>query len=352
MSRVVLIVLIVATLAAYAPVRRAGFVYEDPVYLSFATRALTLPEIVQPRGLTMLSFRLNGLWDGLEPHSYHAVNVGLHLLVGLAFFGFARTLLPVPYALVAAGLALLHPIQTEAVAYVAGRAELIAALGAILALWAVAGPLTWTAAGLAFLGTVLAIGGKEMGLMALLLIACYAVVIRRVPLLAWRTVGWASLVALSLAALALPILQIRVIGAIEYLQMTEASPFRYACTQAFALWVWLSNIVWPSRLTVDYDFDFLTRTVGVISAAGLVACVVAAWCLRHRAPVVAFGVLWIVIALLPRFVVPISEQLNLHQTYTAFLGAWLALAAGLMHLNAYLTTSKEPICVEPSPSLS
>lgn len=349
--RLILIGLILATLVAYAPVRSAGFVYEDEVYLSFAQRTLTLTDLLQPRGLTMASFGLNGWW-GATPQDYHAVNLGLHLVLGLTVFGFARTLLPVPYALTAAGLTLLHPIQTEAVAYVSGRAELIAAIGTVAAVWALSGPATWTRAGLAFLATVFAIGGKEMGLMALPLIALYAMVIRRVHLLAWRTVGWALAGLGAGVALALPILQVRVIGAIEYIMATEQGWLGYACLQSYALLVLLGNTLLPLWLTVDHDYEVLSRT-GMLMALGVLSTgLLAAWLLRRRAPVVTFGLWWMVIALAPRFIVRISELLNEHQVYTAFIGLWIALAAGLMHFNAFLTRSpKETACCSVVPPL-
>ena len=351
-TRLTLIALIVATLVAYVPVRSAGFVYEDEVYLSFAKRALTLTDVLQPRGLTIASFGLNGWW-GATPQGYHAVNMGLHLILGLTVFGFARTLLPVPYALTAAGLTLLHPIQTEAVAYVSGRAELIAAIGTVAAVWALSGPATWTRAGLAFLATVVAIGGKEMGLMAMPLIALYALVIRRVHLLAWRTVGWALAGLGAGVALALPILQVRVIGAIEYIMATEQGWLGYAGLQSYALLVLLGNAIVPLWLTVDHDYDGLSRTGMLVALGVLLMGLLAAWLVRRRVPVVTFGLWWVVIALAPRFVVRISELLNEHQVYTAFIGLWIAASAGLMHLNAFLTRSpKETVCCSVSSPVS
>ena len=352
-TRLTLIALIVATLVAYAPVRYAGLVYEDGVYMSFAQRPLTFEDLAQPRGLTALSFRVQGVLGAVGPQPYHAVNVACHLLVGLIFFGLARTLLPVPYALVAVGLYFLHPINTEAVAYIAGRAELIAAMGTVAAVWALAGPATWMAAGLAFLATVIAIGGKETGLMALGLIGLYAVVIRRVPVLrTWRGAGWALGGLATFVVLALPILQTRILGAIEYLLMTERTPVRYALTQAYAVVVLLGNALWPSGLTVDHDYEFLTRGWALVCLGLLAAGLVAAWWIRRRAPVVTFGIGWVAIALLPRFVVPQSEHLNEPQIVTAFLGLWLASAAGLMHLNAFVTAApKEAVwdAVSPPP---
>jgi hypothetical protein len=57
---------------------------------------------------------------------YHAVNLLLHVLNGLLVFLIVRTLLGRPLtALLAAGLFVAHPIQTEAVAYVSGQRDLL-----------------------------------------------------------------------------------------------------------------------------------------------------------------------------------------------------------------------------------
>ncbi len=150
--RIALVVLILVTALAYLPVRAAGFVYEDETYIRPAQQPITLQTILAPRGLTALSFRLGALVPGVHPALYHAQNVLLHLVTGLVVYTLARRMLSPPFAVVAAGIMWLHPIQTEAVAYVAGRAELIAAVGVAAALWALSGPVvTLTHVGVAFL---------------------------------------------------------------------------------------------------------------------------------------------------------------------------------------------------------
>lgn len=89
------------------------------------------------RPLTILSFLFNYsiLGNGTNAMGYHAVNIALHavnvwLVYGLAFFLLRR-------ALAAFGAALLwavHPIATETVANVAGRADLLATLLLLAAL--------------------------------------------------------------------------------------------------------------------------------------------------------------------------------------------------------------------------
>ncbi|KAK4302948.1 hypothetical protein Pmani_025007 [Petrolisthes manimaculis] len=89
------------------------------------------------RPLTVLSFRLNYMVSEFHPRSYHVTNVALHVAATGLFAVFARTL--TPHARLARTAAPLlfaaHPIHTEAVAGVVGRADVGAAiffLGALL----------------------------------------------------------------------------------------------------------------------------------------------------------------------------------------------------------------------------
>ena len=86
------------------------------------------------RPLTVLSFRLNFLHGALQPWGYHAVNVLLHGAVSALVFVLAASELVAlrPSAALAAGLLFaVHPVHTEAVAGIVGRAELLAAALAI-----------------------------------------------------------------------------------------------------------------------------------------------------------------------------------------------------------------------------
>ena len=84
------------------------------------------------RPALMFSFWLNYRANGVEPHWYHVANLLLHLGAGLLVFVIARKFLEwlevdrwrrEAIAAFAGGLFLLHPLQTEAVAYVASRSE-------------------------------------------------------------------------------------------------------------------------------------------------------------------------------------------------------------------------------------
>ncbi|XP_060892676.1 protein O-mannosyl-transferase TMTC2 [Labrus mixtus] len=87
------------------------------------------------RPLCTLSFRLNHALGGLEPWGYHLVNVAIHGAVTGLFTSLARLLLGGgPWSLLAGLLFASHPIHTEAVAGVVGRADEGAALFFLLSL--------------------------------------------------------------------------------------------------------------------------------------------------------------------------------------------------------------------------
>jgi Flp pilus assembly protein TadD len=89
------------------------------------------------RPLTLASFALNYRAGGLDPRGYHWVNILLHAAVSLCVLALgARIGLDRRAALLGALLFATHPVHTEAVANLAGRAEILACLFALLALLA------------------------------------------------------------------------------------------------------------------------------------------------------------------------------------------------------------------------
>ncbi|XP_018620928.1 protein O-mannosyl-transferase TMTC2-like isoform X1 [Scleropages formosus] len=87
------------------------------------------------RPLCILSFRLNYALGGLDPWGYHVVNVVLHCAVTGLFVSMSRLLLGTGRWTLLAGLLFAsHPVHTEAVAGVVGRADVGAALLFLLSL--------------------------------------------------------------------------------------------------------------------------------------------------------------------------------------------------------------------------
>lgn len=86
------------------------------------------------RPLCVLTFRLNYALHELQPFGYHLVNIILHGVVTIMYLRFCQHFLSELASFVAALLFAVHPIHTEAVTGVVGRAEILSSLFVINAM--------------------------------------------------------------------------------------------------------------------------------------------------------------------------------------------------------------------------
>ncbi len=91
------------------------------------------------RPVLFLTFALNWVIGGSSPFGYHLVNNLIHIANALlVFFLLERGTRMRLASLFAALVFLVHPLQTEAVTYVAGRGDPLHVLGMLAALWLLA----------------------------------------------------------------------------------------------------------------------------------------------------------------------------------------------------------------------
>jgi tetratricopeptide (TPR) repeat protein len=237
------------------------------------------------RPVTTFSYLVNyaALGDGTRPVGYHWVNFALHaintaLVYALGILIFEQASL----ALALAALWGLHPVLTESITNVVGRADLLAAFGVLAGLLcytraaSVAGGRRW--AWLGALGVAQAIGlfSKESGIVLPGIMLLYdltwsnrAVWRRRVPAYA--------VVALPLAAF----FYLR--GGLDthmLIEFTE-NPLvnagfwsaRTTAVKVIGKFVWL--FLWPAKLSADYSYNAVPLFGGPASsgddAKGLIA---------------------------------------------------------------------------------
>lgn len=89
------------------------------------------------RPLTIFTFRMNYLFAGLQPVGYHMVNVLLHAIVTYLFTSFVSDISfqDDTITLISGLLFAIHPIHTEAIAGLVGRAETLSAVFFLLVLF-------------------------------------------------------------------------------------------------------------------------------------------------------------------------------------------------------------------------
>ncbi|XP_065334770.1 protein O-mannosyl-transferase Tmtc3 isoform X1 [Cloeon dipterum] len=140
-------VVVAACVACYLNCLQCGFVFDDisaikdnrdlrpqtPLFNIFRNDFWGTPMHKEQshksyRPLCVLSFRLNYMLHQLEPLGYHLINLLLHCLVCFMYFRMCATFLSELASFVSALLFAVHPIHTEAVTGVVGRAETLSSV--------------------------------------------------------------------------------------------------------------------------------------------------------------------------------------------------------------------------------
>jgi hypothetical protein len=139
-----------AALAAFGLTLAGSFHFDD--YALFNDPAITAPSgwyqvwrPLQTRPLTWFTFWVNFEGGGADPVRFHLVNLALHVLAVMLLLAVLRHLLPERTALLAALIFAVHPMSTEAVAYVFARGTLLSTILCLLSWWFWLKDRAWTA---------------------------------------------------------------------------------------------------------------------------------------------------------------------------------------------------------------
>lgn len=321
-----------------------------------------MPEAGLHRPLTIASFAVNRALTGPGPAGFHAVNVLLHALVSLLAWQAARRA-GVHYgtALAAGLLFAVHPLHAEAVANIAGRAELLAALG-VLAAWLChrrafvepdGGRRTGWGAGAAAC-YLLALLSKEHAIVAPVVF----LIDDRLRLREGGDPGrfsWRGYGAYALVLAAAGVLRLAALGGFRGAETTAFldNPAAFADNLGrlgTALWVQVKYAVLffaPTRLSSDYSFDAIpvvesVRDARFWMALAFIAALCAVFvvgCRRSRP--LAVGVAWWAL-----FFLPTSNLLFASGTVMAERLAYLPSFGGCLlagHGIAWLASKGSPL---------
>jgi Flp pilus assembly protein TadD len=308
------------------------------------------------RPVTSLSFVANHALHGLEPFGYHVVNVAAHALVSvLVLLVFAATTGP-RTGLAAALLFATHPIHTEAVSNIVGRAEIFAAGGFLLAWWCwiAADAATARRSGAATTWIVatavayfLAMLSKENAI-ALPAVLLFADVLGRrdetlAALLRRRAPRYAVLLAVAVVVVALRgAVSGQVTPRADLLDnpLSALSAGSRLATAVKVIGLYALRLVFPLWLSADYSFDQIAAVSspldpgflgGLVVVLGLPAL---AWWTWRRLPGVALGigVLMLTFAIVSNLAFLIGTIMGERLVYLPSVGFCVAVAAGLVWL--------------------
>lgn len=387
--------------AACWPALRGEFQYDDMPAIVLNARAKELSRALDgfgaryasARPLTDVSYALDHAWSGIDPHGYHLTSLALHLAVALLVFALARRLLrragieDGAAPLLTAALFALHPLQSQAVLYLAQRSEVLASLlylSALLALleaeerWGTGAGLGWY--GLAAASFALALGAKPI---AATLPAAFLLVRLGLPGRVVASAGSGTAKGSSPAAtgasasgasgspapaprralawrpllLSFPFFLGSAVAAWASLRTTAGrddagfdipslGPGTYLLTQARVVVRYLWLLFWPAGQNLDYDLqpsrgllDPPSTVAGLLLLLLLAAGAALAWWRSRARPaepsarafrVAAIGFGWYLLVLAPSSsVLPLADLIEEHRPYLANFGLLLAAGAAL-----------------------
>jgi hypothetical protein len=325
---------------AYSPALHGAFLFDDTV-MPYALRnpnSTLLDWLRSVRPATFFSYWVNNKISPDDPFSFHVLSVMLHCVTsGLMLFVMRRLLRNREHRDLLAGFAaavfLMHPVQTEAVAYLAGRSEALSVMFFYAAfavfLYRQKPAVSWgnAVAVLFFFGLGLLSKEHTIALPALLLLTDY-----------WWNPGfslagiranWKLYVPIALGALG---------GVAMFWRLIVASPsagfglkdlpwYQYFFTQWRALFVYPGTFLFPVHLNMDWDFQF-SRTPfdrgAIIGLVALVAICAVAWRYRRQFPLASYGWFMFLILMAPTSsIIPIRDAVADRRLYLSMPGLLL-----------------------------
>lgn len=283
--------------------------------------------------LTWLSLMADAQFYGLNAGGYHLTSLLLHGLNCTLLYVWLRRATGTlwPGAIVAFFFA-VHPLHVESVAWISERKDVLSLLFGLLTLIAHAeyarhGKRAWRRASLAFFAAGLA--SKPMLVtLPLLLLLSDVWPLDRIGGRTWRERLWekAPFFALAAASAVVTLVAQRAGHAVVPYRLLPASERLGSAVTAGA--VYLGETLWPTRLGVYYPYWVGRPIWQSLAALTLLAAItVGAWRARRRAPYVAVGWAWFLVALAPVIgIVQVGGQAMADRyTYLPHVGLFIAL---------------------------
>lgn len=318
------------------------------------------------RFLTHLSFAVDYLFYGLDPFGYHRLNLIIHFVNAGLLYGLLKLLLIdskkilnwprerlYTAVIFTVGIFLCHPLQTQAVTYVAQRSTLLASAAYLATLLLY---LRYRITGrISFYFWALLVNAAGLFTKPIIITLPAAIILCEIYFLGfdWRKkrrslalvpfIGLAAVVPFLLMFWRYKQLSLERIMDISQ-ETLKISRLEYLLTQLSVFLTYLRLLVLPVNQTLDYDYPIVRNffnPFSILGLAALVALVVVAVRLFSRHRLLSFAIFWFLLTLsLESSVFPIADVINEHRLYLPIAGFAILLAFGLNILIAKQETCR------------
>jgi tetratricopeptide (TPR) repeat protein len=347
------VILVIAGIFVYFNVLDGDFIWDDESFVlnnefirSFKNipRFFTDPGALASGGISKDSYRPlvpfsfsfdYSLW-GLDPFGYHLANILFHIFNAFLVFLIARYIIKryIP-SLFAALVFLVHPVQAEAVSWIAGRSNLIFLLFYLASMlmfikYDEQEHTNFALYGFSLISFGLSLLCREMAVSLPLILILYTAVFRYA-----RQTGRVirEMIPFFILITVFVIARFKIIGSVAQGDWWSGDAFTTFLTMLTGILYYLKVLVWPVSLCADHLTFPVVRTflnTGVILSMVLILLLFSSvyLFLRRKARVLPFGIVWFFLTLGPVLnIIPLKILVADRFLYLPVIGYCLALAS-------------------------
>jgi hypothetical protein len=319
------------------------------------------------RPLTVLAFKFESAIGRGSPLPFHIASILLYAVVAVLVLALAKRLLPLWAAFVVAALFAVHPVHVEAVANIVGQSELLVAITVLSATMLYVrdrqrGELQPRTAILVALLYVIACFSKEHGIVLPAILGAAELTIIEDRRSFGERVARLRPFYLVLALLAVAFVAVRSLVLSDHpiggfapftpFSSLHISSVDRALTALGVVPEWIRLFFWPARLSADYgppDID-IAQGPSIAQLPGLLilfATLAFGFLLRRRQPVIAFGIAFVIVTLLPssNFILPAGIVLAERTLFLPSVGAMLVVGGTAVAVGKWLQLSSGEMAV-------
>lgn len=348
-----IILICLAVFSVYINTLPNTFIFDDRHMIvdnNFIKHLSTLPQVFQAkissapvgwgmyRPVLMLTFAFNYFFGGLTVSGYHLINILIHFFNAWVLYLFLKLFLKELGFFLRLGLTLIfcvHPVNTEAVAYISSRSTILCAFFILASFYAY---VRWhlNKNKYLYIGSlllyILALLTKETGLVLAGLIAAYEFVyVKDFKKSIYR------LLPFILVSVGYLILIKSLFGGVFGLFSKHPAPavrpiFSNILIQSAVSLFYLYLFFYPSGLSVDHNsifIDSFSNAAGFFCLGALFFFFMAALFLKKRSEILSFSILWYFVILLPQFYARLNVVAAEHHAYLAFFSVYFIFGYAL-----------------------